>query len=71
MSSFYDLLEDVDGKLRKHVLNAHELICPDLLERLDFDWKYPADDDKERTDCQLKFEAEPAKHIVSIQCVLL
>lgn len=38
-----------------------------LLERLDFDWKYPTKEESDRTDYKVEFEAEPAKHLVSDQ----
>ena len=63
MSSFYDLLEDVDGKLNS-ILGPNWM---GLLERLDFDWKYPTKEESDRTDYKVEFEAEPAKHLVSDQ----
>lgn len=34
-----------------------------LIERLDFDWKYPTKEESDRTDYKVEFEAEPAKHL--------
>ena len=64
MSKFYDLLDDANGKL---TALTNKQIWPFVcdIELIGYDGKNPNEDNNERSDWKLEFEAEPSKNVVS------